>query len=123
MSSARLAVPPAPMRIALARRYLGVATHTEGYRLHLATYGEWQNKEGGATMRLTVHVPVAIQVVGVSGYSGPTSVGQGELKNQKMKAPLTECYWYGPTEPAQGWSSIALRPDGAKARAKDGPVL
>jgi hypothetical protein len=121
-----LGAPPAPMRIAVARRYLGIATQIEDTRLSLATYGEWQNKEGHATIRMTVHVPATIQVVGVSAFSGPSSIGQGEwkeLRNRKLTPPLADCYWYGPIEPGVGWLAIPLRPDGAKARAKDGPVL
>jgi hypothetical protein len=97
--------PPLPMHISKAKEYMGVAGRSEASSLTLATFGEWDSKEGGASLRMVVRAPEGVRVKFDSNLSGPRSQAQGKAAEKKG------FYWYGPTSPADGWELISFVSD------------
>jgi hypothetical protein len=100
--------PPKPMSIRAGRKIMGCAVKEEGDALVVATFGEWQGKEGAANVRATLVVPSGIEVKRRIGLSGPDSAAQGKEFDLKK---FQEWYWYTPTLPAAGWTAILDVPD------------
>jgi hypothetical protein len=70
--------PPHRMSIRQVRHHMGVARKTEGNKVVIATFGEWDSDiEGGAFMRLLIRVPDGVTVERRAGLSGEASPGRG----------------------------------------------
>ena len=105
------------MRIADARRYMGIAYKIDHANVTLGTYGEWDSHiEGGARIRgLRVDVPAGLMVRKEQGLIGEKSRANGlpttdpdSFDTQELK----RCYWYGPRGPNAEWQAIAMQTDG-----------
>jgi hypothetical protein len=105
--------PPERMSIRLARNHMGVGCKTEGGKVILATYGEWDSQiEGGAFLELLVRVPEGVTVERRADLSGPESVGREWHAEYLTKpAEAKEGYWYGPASPGPGWQALRGEPD------------
>lgn len=114
--------PPRSMLMKHWRDYLGVMYCRDGKRMYLFTYGEWNSKiEGGASIKLTLSVPVGLQVIGNKRppRKGPCSA---QYPSQFTDEPATESYWYTHTTPPPNWTRVQLTENdpGKKERAGGG---
>jgi hypothetical protein len=92
--------PPRSMSIAAGRRLMGVATRRSGEVLEMATFGDFETKEGGATIKLRVRVPVGVDVEKKAELEGDASPARGTGSGRDDP----ETYWYASPEPAAGWT-------------------
>jgi hypothetical protein len=103
--------PPRAMSIKTGYKYMGYCTQIKNDSLFLATFGEWNTHiEGFATMEYLLYVPNNIHPIKRSGLCGENSIGGFEDENSFIKPPA-DCYWYGPFQPASGWSKLELELD------------
>ncbi len=110
--------PSEPITIDGARKNMGCALRSGVDALELATYGEWNTKEGGAHLKLLVIVPEKIEVEQRKGLSGPQSAAQGQSQNLVKGKDGKDEYWYGPASPRTGWSAIPSVPDSERTAGK-----
>src|SRR5262245_25086909 len=104
--------PPQPMSIRDGRNNMGCATKTEGDGIVIATFGEWNNIEGGADIKLVAHVPATLTVEQRSDLSGVKSAARGwQGVDVSKPADAKGGYWYGPSLPTTGWSVVPDEPD------------
>jgi len=104
--------PPQPMSIRDGRNNMGCAIKVEGDGLVIATFGEWNNVEGGADIKLVAHVPATLAVEQRSDLSGVTSAARGwHGVDVSRLAEGKGGYWYGPSSPTTGWSAVPDEPD------------
>jgi hypothetical protein len=103
--------PGARLSPATARSNMGVATKTEGDKLVVATYGEWNSHiEGGAAVGLVVRVPEGSRVFRRPGLSGEDSATMFGPDGARHEQSFTDD-WGAPAKPAPGWNSVPTRPD------------
>lgn len=98
--------PPRAMNPTVARRNMGCAYKVEGATITIATYGEWNSKEGGASIGVTLVAPARIKVVRAPGLSGENSPAAS-----KGESTESDGYWYVRGEPESGWLGIKSEPD------------
>jgi hypothetical protein len=101
--------PPRPMTLRMARRNLGCAVKEEKDSLVLATFGEFDTKEGGAEIRTLILVPEGVEVVTQSGLSGAESSGHDRASPRGERS--ADGHWYGPVSPRAGWKELPAKPD------------
>jgi hypothetical protein len=101
--------PGEPMTLRTARRNMGCAVKEDEKSLVLATFGEFDTKEGGAEIECLLLVPEGIEVVRQSGLSGRESAGNGGHRPSSERDTVGR--WYGPTAPRAGWKELPARPD------------
>jgi hypothetical protein len=97
--------PPKSMSVRWARDYMGCAVKQDDGELTLATFGEWDSKEGGATMQLAIKIPHWFAAKTRSDLSGAQSEAQGPV------TAVDRGYWYGPSSPGAGWQRLESEPD------------
>ena len=104
--------PPYPMHIENARYYMGCSYIEQENRIKMATFGEWQSKEGGAGIRMVIVKPEGIELEKESGLSGTDSLAHRVNRSIYMELlesqEFENCYWYGPIAPdaERGWRTI-----------------
>lgn len=107
--------PPYQMHIRDARNYMGCAYKAEGKSVKIATYGEWENIEGAASIRMLFVIPKKLTLKKEEGLSGWNSIGHTDDSEWFMSMidinEFQKCYWYGPISPAEGWTRIDTVPD------------
>jgi hypothetical protein len=96
--------PPADIGLGDLKRNMGVAFSEEGDALVLATYGEFDTKEGGASLALSIEAPPGLKVERRDDLSGRKSAAAGAL------ALTPKTHWYGSNRPAAGWTALAAAP-------------
>jgi hypothetical protein len=107
--------PPSQMSIRDTRKKMGCAVKIEDDGLVIATFGEWESKEGGAHLRLIAVVPNGVKVEQRKDLSGPHSIGrewQGFWLT-KPKDAKSGC-WYGPASASDGWRGVPTLPDAGR---------
>ncbi len=100
--------PPEPMHIREARHYLGVAFQRVGRTLRLAPFGGLQTPEGSACLQILLQVPETMKVT-VDASLEHRAQGKGHLNFDDPR--LRTCWWYGPLDPAKGWTRLDMRLD------------
>jgi hypothetical protein len=105
--------PPECIRLTSLRKYVGCASRRNGKNVTLATFGEWDSgRDGGCKMSLIVQVPHNVVVSPAIGLSGTDSIAQRPIGNYLRKAEnSSEGFWYGHTEPDEGWTRLISYPD------------
>jgi hypothetical protein len=98
--------PPKPMSPETARNNMGIAYKLDGDELHIATYGEFSTKEGGAFMKLVLSVPPKSKIKKKAEYKGPESLAATKEYSAEEKD-----YWYTGNKAAPGWTSLKAVPD------------
>ena len=103
-------VPPRDMSIRDIQNSMGCAVRDEDGAVLIGTFGEWDSGiEGGGRIDLVVVLPKMVAWERRGGLSGPMSKA-GCCTTAGRKQPA-EYWWYGPSEPGQGWKRVADVPD------------
>jgi hypothetical protein len=96
--------PPSPITLEGVRANMGCASKVEGDTLELATFGEWKNKEGSASLRVVVRLPPGVRLGMMNELGGPESIaahGTGRSLGQ----------WYAQATPSPEWERVTLELD------------
>ncbi len=102
--------PPERMPLVALRTNMGCAWSREGTRVIVGTYGEWESKEGGASIGLLVRLPDDVAVERARNLSGTASLAAQATRAASAAAPRMGA-WYASTLPTEGWEPVKLSPD------------
>lgn len=106
--------PPGGMTLEAVRANMGCAFKVEGDTLSLGTFGEWDSKEGGATLDLVVRAPSEVRVGVMQELGGAASrAGKGPPDARALG------HWYTSPAPTPGWERVSLELDPRHVAARD----
>jgi len=104
--------PPEEIRLHHVRKYLGCATQRNSSILKLATFGEWDSKEGRVSIRILLILPAGMEIIKATDHSGSNSNCNSDKDYFiASKHEKEEGWWYGVTKPSSDWSIVKDYPD------------
>ncbi len=93
--------PPQKITLENVRANMGVATKIDGDALLVASFGEWDSKEGGAALVISIVTPPGLRVERRDDLDD-----RGSIANKGTAPP--KGHWYGGSSPTPGWQQVPV---------------